>query len=182
MDDDSSAALAERLIAVSELRGDFTLSSGQRSSVYFDKFRFLAEPGLLREVGAAAARLLPREATHLAAPEGAATLLVAAVALESDLPLAVVRREPKPYGTRSQVEGYAPAGAVAALIEDVSTTGGQALVAAKALERAGVSIGAIILALDRGGGDVLRRAGYDVRSVVSIRPTSDRRADPDEGA
>src|SRR5215211_8482493 len=113
------------MLAASELRGDFVLSSGARSSVYFDKFRFLTDPMLLREVAAAVARLLPEGVTTLGAPEGAAMLLVAAVALETGSPIVVVRKEPKAYGTRSQVEGRLEPGARVALIEDVSTTGHQ---------------------------------------------------------
>jgi orotate phosphoribosyltransferase len=107
--------LARRLVEVSELHGDFELSSGRRSAVYFDKFLFLTRPDLLQELAVEVARLLPGETDHLAAPEGAATLLVAAVALETGLPVAVVRKEPKAYGTRSQIEGHAPAGALAVL-------------------------------------------------------------------
>jgi orotate phosphoribosyltransferase len=160
--------LAERLLAASELHGDFVLSSGKRSAVYFDKFRFLTDPPLLKELAGAVAGLLPEGITHLAAPEGAATLLVAAVALQTHLPLAVVRREPKPYGTMSQVEGHAPPGAQVGLIEDVSTTGNQVLRAAGALEAAGCQIGIVILAIDRGGGARLRDAGYWVKSVVEV--------------
>jgi orotate phosphoribosyltransferase len=162
--------LAERLIAASELHGDFVLSSGKRSSVYFDKFRFLTDPPLLREVAHAVAELLPEGITHLAAPEGAATLLVAAVALETHLPVAVVRKEAKAYGTMSQVEGHAPAGAQVALIEDVSTTGHQVLSAAKALEAEGCQIGLIVLAIDRGGAQHLKDEGYWVKSVVQVHP------------
>jgi orotate phosphoribosyltransferase len=162
--------LAERLIEASELHGDFVLSSGKRSSVYFDKFRFLTDPPLLKEVAAAVVGLLPEGITHLAAPEGAATLLVAAVALQAHLPIAVVRKEPKAYGTMSQVEGHAPPGAQIALIEDVSTTGHQVLKAAKVLEAAGCQVGIIVLALDRGGAEHLREAGYWVKSVVEVRP------------
>jgi orotate phosphoribosyltransferase len=160
--------LAKRLIEASELRGDFVLSSGKRSSVYFDKFRFLTDPSLLRELAREIAGLLPTGITHLAAPEGAATLLVAAVALEAGLPIAVVRKEAKVYGTKSQVEGQAPPGAQVALIEDVSTTGRQALRAARALEARGCQIGFIVLAIDRGGGKHLREAGYRVRPVVEV--------------
>jgi orotate phosphoribosyltransferase len=166
--------LADRLIAASELRGDFVLSSGKRSSVYFDKFRFLTDPPLLKEIAHAVAELLPEGITHLAAPEGAATLLVAAVALETHLPVAVVRKEPKEYGTRAQVEGHAPVGAQIALIEDVSTTGHQVKRAAEALEAAGCQVGIIVLAIDRGGAGHLREAGYWVKSVVEVRPTEDR--------
>jgi len=166
--------LADRLIGASELHGDFVLSSGKRSSVYFDKFRFLTDPPLLREVAHAVVQLLPEGITHLAAPEGAATLLVAAVALEVHLPVAVVRKEPKTYGTMSQVEGHAPAGAQVALIEDVSTTGHQVLKAARALEAQGCTVGVIVLAIDRGGAEHLRDAGYWVKSVVEVRPPGDR--------
>lgn len=160
--------LAERLIQASELHGDFVLSSGRRSSVYFDKFRFLTDPGLLREAAMAVADLLPEEITHLAAPEGAATLLVAAVALQVGLPIAVVRKEPKAYGTRSQIEGHVAAGAVVALVEDVSTTGTQVRRAATVLEAAGCRVSVVILAIDRGGGAHLREAGFRVISVAEV--------------
>jgi len=129
--------LAERLIAASELHGDFVLSSGRRSNVYFDKFRFLTDPDLLKDTARAVAELLPEGITHLAAPEGAATLLVAAVAL----------------------------------VEDVSTTGMQVRSAAAVLEAAGCKIGIIVLAIDRGGAEHLREAGYWVKSVVEVQPS-----------
>jgi orotate phosphoribosyltransferase len=162
--------LVGRMLAASELHGDFVLSSGARSSVYFDKFRFLTDPALLREVAKAVADLLPAGVTTLGAPDGAAMLLVAAVALETGLPVTVVRKEPKPYGTRSQVEGSLEPGARVALIEDVSTTGHQVRRAAEVLGAAGATIDLIVLAIDRGGGDRLREAGYTVDAVASIRP------------
>ena len=114
--------------------------------------------------------MLPSTVDHLAAPEGAATLLLAALTLETGLPGAVVRKEPKPYGTRSRIEGHAPPGARVALVEDVSTTGGQVLSAAEALSAAGATIERIVLAIDRGGADRLREAGYEVDAVAVLRP------------
>lgn len=165
--------LARRLLDASELHGDFVLSSGKRSNIYFDKFRFLTDPTLLREVAHAVTGLLPHGLTHLAAPEGAATLLVAAVGLETGLPIAVVRKAPKDYGMRTQVEGHAPEGARVALIEDVSTTGHQVLEAAKILEGAGCLIEVIVLAIDRGGARTLREAGYAVAAVAEVHPEDD---------
>jgi orotate phosphoribosyltransferase len=162
--------LVDRLIATSEIHGDFVLSSGRRSSVYFDKFRFLTDPSLLRELAAEVNRLVPDGVTHLAAPEGAATLLLAAVALEAGLPMVVVRKEPKAYGTRAQVEGALDDGARVALLEDVSTTGHQVEQAAKALEAEGARVELIVLVIDRGGADPLRAAGYHVEAVASLRP------------
>ena len=158
------------MVATSELHGDFVLSSGRRSSVYFDKFRFLTDPVLLRDVARATAALLPPGVTTLGAPEGAAMLLVAAVSLETGLPVTVVRKQAKEYGTKAQVEGVVSPGARIALIEDVSTTGEQVRRAAEVLQAAGAEIGTIILAIDRGGADHLREAGYDVRAVAVLRP------------
>jgi orotate phosphoribosyltransferase len=168
MSGDPPGALAGRLLEASELHGDFVLSSGGRSNVYFDKFRFLGDPTLLHDVAARVAELLPDEVTHVASPEGAATLLLAATALATGLPLAVVRKEAKPYGTRARIEGYAPAGARVALLEDVGTTGAQVLAAARQLDASEARVAVIILAIDRGGGRRLREAGYEVRSVVSL--------------
>lgn len=160
--------LARRLLQMSELHGDFVLSSGKKSNVYFDKFLFLTEPGLLDELAAEVASMIAPGITHIASPEGAATLLLAAVGLRTGLPMAVVRKEAKAYGTRSQIEGHAPEGARVALIEDVSTTGHQTLRAARALEAAGVQIAEIILTIDRGGAEALRSEGYEVVAVASL--------------
>jgi orotate phosphoribosyltransferase len=163
--------LVRRMIEVSEQRGEFVLSSGATSTVYFDKFLFLTRPDLLRDVAEEVTSLIPEDVDHLASPEGAAMLLVAAVSLASGLPAAVVRKEAKEYGTKAQVEGYAPEGARVALLEDVVTTGHQVLRAAKVLEARGAIVEIIILALDRGGADTLRQAGYRVATVASLRPT-----------
>jgi orotate phosphoribosyltransferase len=106
----------------------------------------------------------------LGAPEGAAMLLVAAVSLQTGLPVTVVRKEAKAYGTKAQVEGVVTPGARVALIEDVSTTGHQVRRAAEVLEASGAEIAAILLAIDRGGADHLRDAGYEVRAVAVLRP------------
>ena len=165
--------LVRRMLRASELHGDFVLSSGRRSSVYFDKFRFLTRVDLLRDVASEVTGMLAPGTSLLGAPEGAAMLLVAAVALETGLPIAVVRKQAKEYGTKAQVEGEVPSGAVTTLVEDVSTTGHQVRRAAEVLTEAGADIHRIVLAIDRGGADLLREAGYDVASVAVIGPMDD---------
>jgi orotate phosphoribosyltransferase len=166
-----SDALVRRMVEASELHGSFVLSSGATSTVYFDKFRFLTQPDLLRDVAHSVAGLLAADTALLGAPEGAAMLLVAAVSLETGLPVTVVRKQPKAYGTRAQVEGEVPPGAITTLLEDVSTTGHQVRRAAEVLDEAGADVRRIVLAIDRGGADHLREAGYDVAAVAVLRPT-----------
>jgi len=163
--------LIRRMVEASELHGEFVLSSGKTSRVYFDKFRFLTRPDLLADVARAVGDLLAPGTQLLGAPEGAAMLLVAAVSLETGLPVSVVRKQAKEYGTRTRVEGEVPAGAITTLIEDVSTTGHQVQGAAEALAVAGADVRRIVLAIDRGGADHLRAAGYDVEAVAVLRPT-----------
>ncbi len=163
--------LVRRMVEASELHGEFVLSSGATSTVYFDKFRFLTRPDLLRDVAEEVAGLLAPGTELLGAPEGAAMLLVAAVSLTAGLPVSVVRREAKAYGTRAQVEGEVPQGAVTTLLEDVSTTGHQVRRAAEALALSGADVRRIVLAIDRGGADHLREAGYEVEAVAVLRPT-----------
>jgi orotate phosphoribosyltransferase len=162
--------LVARMVAASELHGEFVLSSGQTSTVYFDKFRFLTRPDLLRDLAMAVADRLAPGTRLLGAPEGAAMLLVAAVSLHTGLPVAVVRKQAKAYGTRAQVEGEIPPGALTSLLEDVSTTGHQVRAAAEALAGAGADVRRIVLAIDRGGADSLREAGYEVEAVAVLRP------------
>jgi orotate phosphoribosyltransferase len=169
--------LVRRMIELSELHGDFVLSSGATSTVYFDKFRFLARPDVLRDVAREVALRLAPGTDLLGAPEGAAMLLVAAVSLETGLPLAVVRKQAKDYGTRAQVEGDVRSGSIVTLIEDVSTTGQQVRRAAEALTSAGVVVGRIVLAIDRGGADHLREAGYDVDALAVLHPAGEERRD-----
>lgn len=158
------------MVAASELHGEFVLSSGATSTVYFDKFRFLTRPDLLRDVARAVAGELAPGTELLGAPEGAAMLLVAAVSLATGLPVTVVRKQAKAYGTRAQVEGEVPRGAVTTLLEDVSTTGHQVRAAAEVLTAAGADVRRIVLAIDRGGADHLREAGYEVSAIAVLRP------------
>jgi orotate phosphoribosyltransferase len=162
--------LVRRMVDASELHGEFVLSSGATSTVYFDKFRFLTRPELLEDVARAVADRLAPGTTLLGAPEGAAMLLVAAVSLATGLPVTVVRKEAKAYGTRSQVEGDVPDGAITTLVEDVSTTGHQVRRAAEVLRDAGADVRRIVLAIDRGGADLLRAAGYEVEAVAVLQP------------
>ena len=42
--------LAKKVYDIAHITGDFLLRSGQRSSEYFDKYRFEAEPSILSEI------------------------------------------------------------------------------------------------------------------------------------
>jgi orotate phosphoribosyltransferase len=163
--------LGRQLVKASYLKGDFVLRSGKRSNRYFDKFRFETDPILLRKLGKHLATLVPKETQRLAAPELGAVLLGGAVSMETGLPLGLVRKEPKGYGTSKQIEGLFDAGDRMTVIEDVVTTGGDSLRSAQVLRDAGANVIHLIVVLDRGEGgeDNIRDAGIPYTPLFRIQ-------------
>ncbi|HYS98880.1 MAG TPA: orotate phosphoribosyltransferase [Candidatus Dormibacteraeota bacterium] len=145
-------ALTRELVKASYLKGDFVLRSGRRSNRYFDKFLFETDPALLKELGRHLAELVPKDTQRLAAPELGAILLGGAVAMETGLPLVLVRKEPKGYGTAKQLEGRFETGDRITVIEDVVTTGGDSLRSVQVLRGAGLEVIHLVVVLDRGEG------------------------------
>ena len=144
--------LGRDLVKASYLKGDFVLRSGRRSNRYFDKFLFETEPVLLKRLGRHLAELVPKETQRLAAPELGAVLLGGAVSMETGLPLLLVRKEAKGYGTAKQLEGRFETGDRVTVIEDVVTTGGDSLRSVQALRDAGLDVIQLVVVLDRGEG------------------------------
>ena len=162
--------LGRDLVAASYLKGDFVLRSGKRSNRYFDKFLFETDPTLLRRLAKHLAALVPASTQRLAAPELGAVLLGGAVSMELGLPLVLVRKEPKGYGTSKQIEGRFAAGERVTVIEDVVTTGGDSLRSAQVLRDAGVEVIHLVVVLDRGEGgeENIRQAGIPYSPLFRI--------------
>lgn len=158
------------IVAASYLKGDFVLRSGIRSNRYFDKFLFETDPALLRRIGRALSTLVPSQTQRLASPELGAVLLGGAVSLASGLPLVLIRKEPKGYGTAKQIEGRFTPGDRVTLVEDVVTKGGEALRSANVLREAGLEVIRIVVVLDRGEGgeDAIAQAGFAYSPLFRI--------------
>lgn len=162
--------LARDLVAASYLKGDFVLRSGKRSNRYFDKFLFETQPALLKRIGEQLAALVPRETQRLASPELGAVLLGGAVSMVTGLPLVLVRKEAKGYGTAKQLEGRYTPGERVTVIEDVVTTGGDSLRSIAVLREAGLEPIQLVVVLDRGEGgeENIREAGIPYSPLFRI--------------
>ncbi len=162
--------LGREIVKASYLKGDFVLRSGKRSNRYFDKFLFETDPALLRRIGKHLAELVPADTQLLAAPELGAVLLGAAVSIQTGLPLVLVRKEAKGYGTSKQIEGrFEPAQRVT-VIEDVVTTGGDSLRTVEVLRAARLEVIRLVVVLDRGegGADNISTAGVPYSPLFRI--------------
>jgi orotate phosphoribosyltransferase len=160
-------ALARDLVQAAYLRGHFVLRSGKTSNYYFDKYLFETRPDLLGGVAQLMAQMLPEGIDRLAGPELGAVALAAAVSLASGVPFVIVRKGQKDYGTNKAIEGVINPHERVVLLEDVLTTGGEALRSAEVLSAAGASVVGIIGVVDREEGAEANAtaAGYPLESV-----------------
>lgn len=161
--------LARAIKQAAYLEGDFTLSSGKKSTYYLDKYLFSTDPKLLREIARALARLLPQQFDRLAGVELGAVPLVAALALETGKPYVIVRKNVKDYGTGKLFEGRLEKGEKVVLVEDVLTTASQAIQASVRLREFGVDVVKVIYVIDRleGAAQNLANAGLAAESVIT---------------
>ncbi len=163
--------------------GTFTLASGEVSDFYVDCRVVTTMPRAMRAIGALMLRELAdrpdvRSVGGLAI---GADPIAAAVAFSSldpalgsgkELPMFMVRKEPKGHGMGKQVEGAFPQepGAQVAIVDDVLTKGGSVLTAIQAVEReTQAKVARVVVILDReeGGSARLREMGYEVRCIFT---------------
>ncbi len=161
--------LGKRIVEVAYLEGDFVLSSGKRSNYYLDKYLFLGQPEILKAIATHIAQMIPDKVDRIAGPELGAVPLAAALSIQTGIPFVIVRKEAKGYGTSAQVEGGIKIGESLILIEDVATTGSQAIAAAEHLTRIGNKIVKIICVIDReeGAKQNAQEAGYTLESLFT---------------
>jgi orotate phosphoribosyltransferase len=165
------AELSRLIARTAVLRGSFTLRSGRTSSYYIDKYLFLTEPRILEALGAMIASRLPQGTQRLAGAELGGVPLVSAASIASGLPGVYVRNARKEYGTGKQVEGRLERGDRVTFVEDVATTGGQAIEAAEMLRAAGAEVLAIIATVDRleGARENVEKAGLRFDALFTVK-------------
>lgn len=166
MDD---AQLIERIVQSALLRGTFTLRSGRTSSYYLDKYRFETQPDILAALAERFAGYVDDSVDRLAGAELGGIPLVTAAALATGKPTVLIRNQKKDYGTSKQLEGVLESGDRVLLLEDVATTGGQVLEAAKVLADAGAKVVGIVAVIDRqeGARENIEAAGLAFHSLFT---------------
>ena len=154
--------LASDIAGAAYLRGDFVLSSGTRSDYYFDKYLFETKPSILRRVASLLTELIPADVDRLAGPELGSVALATALSLESGLPFVIVRKGGREYDSSRLVEGELYKRERVLVVEDVVSTGAQAIDAADRLQVAGAKVTGIIAVIDReqGGPENIAAAGH----------------------
>ncbi|MQA26743.1 MAG: orotate phosphoribosyltransferase [Micromonosporaceae bacterium] len=164
-----AASLALRIRTAATVTAPYELPDGTVIDEYFDEYRVAADPALLGEVGTALACLVPAGVDVLAGLELGGVPFALATSAAAGLPLVLVRKIPKSYGTRRQVEGRPIGGARVAMVDDVVRSGGQMLAAVRALTAAGgrTTHALAVLARPGPGRTALAGQGISLRSLLT---------------
>jgi len=163
--------LADRIRAAAVLEGDFTLRSGRKSKFYIDKYLFEADPEILAELGRRFAEKVTPATTRIAGAELGGVALAAAASIASKKPFVIIRNAKKDYGTGKMYEGKIEPTDRILLVEDIATTGGQVLEAARVITGLGATVERIVAVVDRreGAAENIREAGFVFESLLDSR-------------
>jgi orotate phosphoribosyltransferase len=168
------ASIAKLIAEACVLRGTFTLRSGRVSNFYIDKYLFSTRPEVLRPLGGLFGQVIgrlhsDRPIARLAGAELGGIPLVTIASMATGLPSIFVRNAKKDYGTAKQLEGKLERGDRVVFVEDVATTGGQALEAVKVLREAGAEVVAVIATIDRqeGARENIEAAGLKFEALFT---------------
>lgn len=149
--------LRQLIVDLAVVRGKVTLASGIEADYYVDLRRVTLHHEASRYVGQVMLALLDEAGISYDAvgglTMGADPVSHAIMRTAGDrgraVDMCVVRKAQKSYGMGRQVEGPPVAGRDVVVLEDTSTTGGSALTAVEALQRAGANVVAVAIIVDR---------------------------------
>lgn len=115
----------------------FTWTSGIRSPVYCDNRKIISYPRERRRIVESFADMIKTEGLNPEYIGGTATAAIpwaAFLAYELDLPMIYIRPEKKEHGAGKQIEGDLPLRKRVLIVEDLISTGGSSINAAKAVQ------------------------------------------------
>ena len=125
------------------------LGSIKDGTYIFDKYAFETRPKLLDAIAESMAKMVNSDVSRIAGMELGGVPLATALSLKTGLPFVIVRKGKKGYGIDRSIEGDLTSGEKVVIVEDIATTGAQALLAAKTIEEAGAKVSSIVYVVDR---------------------------------
>ena len=149
--------------------GDFVLASGKKSHYFVNIKRASTDPKILRLI---AKEMAPHvDQAKIAGMALGAVPLAVAVALETDRPFVMVRKEPKDHGTKDLIEGEVNPGDKFIVVEDVATTGGSTMRVVTALREKGANVTKAVVVVDReeGATEMLTEHGIELISIFKAK-------------
>lgn len=147
--------------------GEFTLTSGKKSSYYVDIKLASTRPDILKRIAEKMAEHFEDE--KIAGMELGAVPIAAAVSLETGSPYLMVRKKEKGHGTGSRLEGVLDEGEEVVVVEDVTTTGGSSVETVEVLREAGAHVKKVLVVVDRQEGAQENLDEIDVELISLVK-------------
>ncbi len=155
--------------------GNFTLSSGKKSSYYIDLRLFPSFPHQFRKMIKNLQKLIIEKIgldgfdSLVSIPTGG-LIIGSALAIETVKPLIYVRNKPKEHGTAKSLEGKILSGMQVVMIDDIATTGTSILNGIKQLKAEGLSISNACVIINRleGADKILNSVGVILHQLTDI--------------
>ena len=155
--------------------GNFTLSSGKKSSYYIDLRLVPSFPHQFRKMIKNLQKLIIEKIgldnfdSLVSIPTGG-LIIGSALAIETVKPLIYVRNKPKDYGTAKSIEGKISSDMQVMMIDDIATTGTSILNGIKQLKAEGLSISNACVIINRleGADKILNSVGITLHQLTDI--------------
>ncbi len=173
---DKKQRLRDIVAAKSLLSGQFTLASGKPSGFFFDMKKTMFDPEGASLVGELIYDLVAGDSDckAIGGLELGAVPIAVAVAMKSagtkrPIDAFFVRKEVKDHGTAKLIDGNFTPGSTVIVLEDVTTTGGSAMKAVKAVRAQGGIVAKIVTIVDRleGARENLGKEGLELVSLFT---------------
>ena len=181
--------LLKRAEEVNALRyGDFTLTSGAKSTFYFDGRLLSTDPESVHIISTVMLDLLSARNIHVfGGPAVGAVPIIGSVmfaAHAASIPMRgfFVRSEPKAHGMGKQIEGHLRPGDKAAIYDDTISTGGSILTTIDAIRASEADVAHVMCVLDRQeqGTGLISEQGISTFNMLKM--SSDKKVVIDEQA
>ena len=155
--------------------GNFTLSSGKKSSYYIDLRLVPSFPHQFRKMIKNLQKLIIEKIgldnfdSLCSIPTGG-LVIGSALAIETVKSLIYVRNKPKDYGTAKSIEGKISSDMQVMMIDDIATTGTSVLNGIKQLKAEGLSISNVCVIINRleGADKILNSVGVTLHQLTDI--------------
>ena len=149
----------------------YTWASGIKSPIYCDNRITISVPSVRSQITDGLVHLIKEKYPEVEVIAGTATAGIphaAFVAQKMDLPMIYIRSKAKEHGKAKKIEGRITPGQKIVLIEDLISTGGSVIEAAKAAESEGaVVLGCVAIFTYelKKGLDNFKASGYDIHTL-----------------
>lgn len=155
--------------------GNFTLSSGKKSSYYVDLRMVASFPHQFRKMikhlqNQIIEKVGLENFDYIVSIPTGGLVIASSLAFETVKPLIYVRNKPKEHGTSKSIEGFIELGKKVLMIDDVVTTGGSIINAIETLKESGIIVSDSFVIINRmeGATESLEAKGVKMHQLTDI--------------